>query len=880
MSNHLIIGLGGTGGNIIREFRKKVYETFNSKSIGYDIHVEYLYADSSEHDLKKSERWEVAGDSIGLFDSQKVDLHEVNLDILNNPDYYNWNPVIEADHIQTIGERLRPFIASRISGQCRRMGKLLIYDNLKDFEEKVQGAVRRLQEASAEAKVTFHICANLAGGIGVGTIVDVISQIRRMYPVDTKDNFFEIRVLVYLPESELQHPEHDTGFYQANGYAALQELNAMGVNAFHPINLSEPVDPFTGFFNRSPFIHQPFEVCYVFSDTNENGNKIEINSLPSIVADFLLQSMINPGKIKMYESVDFAQEDEKDIDGKNIHSRKFFSFGTSNIFYPTKKIQSFAAYKYAQQSIQQMLCNQWTDKGYQTCKEDEIGIGLHEEIQNMASRSSLMLDTNHLMLEIPIQETSDSKQWKSFSETWRNYLDFTIEEVKTYDKQQWCFELENRCREFFDHRFRNHQGVKEFFQAQAKDININDYAHMISNLVEAKLFNDFAEGSKSLMEIEKYIILLSRDLNDRIAQHDKQISRLRDEELPKLEEEGKNKKWEFSRISWIRGIITKTPEKMLEQYKEILCDYYLKSTQIEAYHFANVLLTKTIQRLDDLQDVIQRLKAYFIQLSNELEEKSARIIESMDENTVNRIRCCDTEKVQQMVNQCITHPDRQQRNAKTVRDCLIATIDAKEGVFDQFYTIALNNSLFETIVTSSRKNAVSDMEDIAINHPEDRISGTGILTQLCHENVTDESIMDLAKFLLFNSSPLAQINYEEQCKMLPGMTVGGMFSQANNTFTQVTMPAAKDESESLFRQRLIDAFCKILVGFNTSDVFVGYNDEEITCTTVRWGFPLRHLSNLVTLREKYEALCNAPDGELNRKLLHTESFTEPLPPLF
>lgn len=34
MANHLIIGLGGTGGKILREMRKRIYEEFRSNEPG------------------------------------------------------------------------------------------------------------------------------------------------------------------------------------------------------------------------------------------------------------------------------------------------------------------------------------------------------------------------------------------------------------------------------------------------------------------------------------------------------------------------------------------------------------------------------------------------------------------------------------------------------------------------------------------------------------------------------------------------------------------------------------------------------------------------------------------------------------------------------
>lgn len=33
MANHLIIGLGGTGGSVLREFRKRVFQEFRSEEL-------------------------------------------------------------------------------------------------------------------------------------------------------------------------------------------------------------------------------------------------------------------------------------------------------------------------------------------------------------------------------------------------------------------------------------------------------------------------------------------------------------------------------------------------------------------------------------------------------------------------------------------------------------------------------------------------------------------------------------------------------------------------------------------------------------------------------------------------------------------------------
>ena len=47
MANHLIIGLGGTGGKVLREMRKRVYEEFRSNDPGNGVFLDYVYVDSS-----------------------------------------------------------------------------------------------------------------------------------------------------------------------------------------------------------------------------------------------------------------------------------------------------------------------------------------------------------------------------------------------------------------------------------------------------------------------------------------------------------------------------------------------------------------------------------------------------------------------------------------------------------------------------------------------------------------------------------------------------------------------------------------------------------------------------------------------------------------
>lgn len=87
MENHLLIGLGGTGGRVLAAFRKLMYERFNGEVKPKDLWLDYLYVDSSEQDLKMKDpaQWSVMGNNIALDADSIVKIPAANLaDYVNN----------------------------------------------------------------------------------------------------------------------------------------------------------------------------------------------------------------------------------------------------------------------------------------------------------------------------------------------------------------------------------------------------------------------------------------------------------------------------------------------------------------------------------------------------------------------------------------------------------------------------------------------------------------------------------------------------------------------------------------------------------------------------------------------------------------------------
>lgn len=251
MSNHLIIGLGGTGGKVLRELRKRIYEEYHSNEPGGGVYLNYIYLDSSPADLNDKSGWKVLGKSVHLGDAQKVNINGISTSMLQHLEMYpGLQSFISPRDEELIKEHMGPLITAGIGGQRRRLGRMLIANNLADksnknnFNNVLHAAVNQLQDASKVNDVTFHICAGLAGGTGSGSIVDVLSQIRKTYPYQESTHAFKIRLFLYMPEINMVYPDHDSGFYQANGYAALMELNAISTGKYYPLDVTGEKDVF------------------------------------------------------------------------------------------------------------------------------------------------------------------------------------------------------------------------------------------------------------------------------------------------------------------------------------------------------------------------------------------------------------------------------------------------------------------------------------------------------------------------------------------------------------------------------------------------------------------------------------------------------------
>ncbi len=893
MANHLIIGLGGTGGKVLREMRKRVYEEFRSNDPGHGIYLEYLYVDSSRDDLEDRTGWKVLGKSVHLGNNQKVNINGISEEVFRNINMYpGMQAFMNEQDVEAFNSgKLRELMASGIGSQRRRLGRILFANNLSDknnasnFDAMLKSAVGRLQGLSHDQDVTFHICAGLAGGTGSGSIIDAIAQINFSFPYDPSSKRYRVLLYLYAPEADLVEPKHDSGYYQANGYAALQELNALSLGIYRPVDVTGLKDNYTGQVRRDDQKEHTFELAYLYTNTNESGKILEIGQqLPASVADFLFQSIVvseisgDKGQMKRLVTCENdGANPEKNQAGGSVRSRRFMSFGIKRIEYPENEIREFVTYTYATQAALQLVYNFWQDGiGYGERPAEEVGVGYLSEIKDKRNRESLLLSNPYLILSKPIIETKESGRWKELDETFesRTQEDYNDIVNGVTDKKLWISELRKLCADYFDNNFRVH-GVKKFYEIQRKEKGA--YAKHIRTHIEKKLFDEWAGGgteSKSILEVEKYTEILLHDCQDRIGAFNKQIANL-EQEFDSKNTEIKVINNEWDGITWLRDAITGASKKVLGKYRTARCAQMQIGARIEGYRYAVELMQAIIMELTSMLEGIRSFKKELISIAEEAVAEADSKCRTDEISDGENVKQYDPDKVRKLSKMYASNIDYQSGNATSIRKRMIDGLgEDGEHSFANLFKNTDRETAVDIILDISRENAENAMEETAKSDVTCKLIRVNLLEKLSQEYNTEEKLERFVAQIAQSASTYVQMDATEKSKVI-GTNDGSMQSML-----QVSIPKG-DENTDGFRKKLIEAFQRQVRLFNPAyDVSENYKPNQIVVVSAKSGFPLRYVSNLKVMKDRYDRLLAGPDKETNRIVLHTESFPKSLPGLY
>ena len=618
VANHLIIGLGGTGGKIIRSFRKAVFQAFRKEDAD-GVNLGYLYVDSSAEMMAIDDpSWKILGTSVQLNKRSQLLIQEANLasrldNIDNYPGIKPW--IGDPDQWKDV---LGSIIGVTLGGQKRRLGRFLFACKADAYRQQIQSLVKDLQ-AGGTTDTTFHLVCGLAGGTGSGSIVDAISILRDTYP-DSK----RYRIIVYalLPET-YPNPSWDTGNYHANGFAALLELNSLSVGRFSP-------DDLLGVKGKLK-LSDPFNGCYLFVNENENGLTVDVDKqMPGIVADFLYQKVVvtrtvswpTLGRMENAENGDGTPE-RAPASNNPERSKRMLAFGIKRLAIPEQEISEFLTYNFALEAALQLRYNNWSDSaGF---LDEARNQDFHEFVNQKETQFSWALSDDHLTLSTGIlPEDAANKKWKPINNEWQDVTPNFKSLVREKNRESWLDELSKLYQKRFDQDYRG-VGVRPFYQSKLKAKK--DHAREIRRRVENDLFTDWKNGVKSAYDVSRLLAALIESLDDRRKTLDDKITAAKDNE------EGAANRVRLDNQEWAHmGLLGKAmgkPDSLLDAQGEALQEQYIYRTRIEALQFAKQLSDELMTELTDLKSETDKAGST---ISSAVKKYTERIGERIQDN--------------------------------------------------------------------------------------------------------------------------------------------------------------------------------------------------------------------------------------------------------
>ncbi|MDR3261838.1 MAG: tubulin-like doman-containing protein [Tannerella sp.] len=813
--NHIIIGVGGTGGNILKAIRKRYFQEVPSAETRRTTPLGFVYVDSSKELMKPNDpTWKVLGENSQLGNDSFLFVRDASLGSqLENVDDYpgirSWigNRKIWDNLVGSVGD-------DGAAAQRRRLGRFLFSCAVNKYESILKNQVNEVTTIGGKADVTFHIIAGLAGGTGSGSVVDVIAQTRKHFPPNINSGL-KYKILVYclVPESE-PLPDWDKGFYHANGFAALQELNALQVKRYIPHDVSGEYEfvPLDG-------VDKVFNTCFLFTNINENGIPVNTkDALPEIVSDFIFHYLClqvddttrrfedaytGENIVDTHENDENARTVEIANEEKPVRTCHFNAFGIKRIVSPEEEIIEYFTYNFARQALLQFKYNNWSDDlGYRDQPRNEDYITF---VNDKATLNSWMLSEPHLMLSLPILASEKDQKWRTFQDDWNANIPRLANVAWEKNPSRAINELAKFCDERFEKNFRK-VGVPEFYKI--KEQARKDIAKEVVDTVGRELFSQWQTGQKSVYEIGRLMVTLIAQTEKRLKSFDGMIISKIGEIDEKYATKAQNEQ------TWASyGVIPKwlgRKKDLFQAQTTLMQQLYIKKTELEGLRFGKKLLAEIINEMQLLNDEIksfldiltQALTASEKEIASRCREKRMSA-ETLKETVV--IKYYDTQEVKKFTDRLIRDQTIQPGQSASIRN-LIADLAGSEKTFKVLNEHASEDVLMDIFSQKARDSSIQAHNQLITNKKQ-KLIGVNIVEKLKEQYGSSDKqteLNDFARNIMESSGVFLTFNRAEVTRHLSNNPPPqpGKLTMMNSTL--ISIPESPDNKD--FVDKLVDAF--------------------------------------------------------------------------
>jgi hypothetical protein len=362
VSPTIIIGLGGTGQQVLMKIRRLFAEQYGSLE-AIPI-VKYLYIDTdkapaSQEDLTRDNDPFLSAIDFTPAETLKlsVNVSEYIRNINNYPFIKKW--------LKTTGKIAELGDLEEGAGQVRSASRLAFFEHFNEIRDKLTGALSVYDTAHQElmremnvdvdySSLFVYVITSLAGGTGSGIFLDMGCLLKHVY----EDRSPSVIGYAVLPAVYSNYGART----QANGYASIKELDHYNFK-----NLFAP--QWNASFEDVKFSPPPYSFFYLVDSQCEGGATVTPNTRPqlydmlaenvfqdfgnSIFASFKRTTKVN---LKQYLN-DLYGFTHLDADGKEVlqetFSCRYSAFGLSLIRFPALRIKHACAFKLAADVIAQ-----------------------------------------------------------------------------------------------------------------------------------------------------------------------------------------------------------------------------------------------------------------------------------------------------------------------------------------------------------------------------------------------------------------------------------------------------------------------------------------------------------------------------------------------
>ncbi len=356
----IIIGLGGTGKEVMLRLRRQFVEKYGSLN-DFPI-ISYLYIDT---DNAPTEEGGLAREQDLLINDIEFQPAEKIFNPVNPSDYIH--KIHDVPHVKqwlsTTGEIGKLGTMNTGAGQIRPAARLALFHNYDEIVSKLTSAKSRITDSKSinlvkdkhkiknvnTDKINVYVITSVSGGTGSGMFVDFGFIIRNIFKNTAVSSCY-----VVLPQIFQGYGKERV---YANGYAALKELEFYNLKNVFDVTWKK----------NFPLTFQPGVYDDVYLIDGENAKNLSLSDISnkdiykmlsdSIFQDFSNSDFANYKRGVRVNLVQYKQRlwpDDNTVT-ENTYSRKYSTLGQATISIPIDRITLSCAYKLCEDIINYYL---------------------------------------------------------------------------------------------------------------------------------------------------------------------------------------------------------------------------------------------------------------------------------------------------------------------------------------------------------------------------------------------------------------------------------------------------------------------------------------------------------------------------------------------